>query len=473
MSMLGESTVKTRFCPSPTGLMHLGNLRTALFNVLYAQKEKGRCLLRIEDTDAERSDARYVDLIVADMHWAQLPWEEGLVQGGELGPYAQSERQAIYDDYYRRLLAAGQAYPCFCTESELALQRKLQRSRGEPPRYAGICRNLTEAEREEKIAAGCAATLRFMVPQGRSVVFEDLVKGEQSFQADDIGDFIIRRSDGTAAFLFCNAVDDALMAVSHVFRGEDHLTNTPRQLMVLEALGLGAPTYGHIALIVGSDRRPLSKRHGSCSVDDFRREGYLPAAIVNYMARLGHYYPDDHLMTVEEMAAAFSVDRLARAPAFFDVQQLQTYQKQAVAALDQRGFVLWAGEGVLSPVPAEQQADFIDTIQPNVLFPEEVAQWVSCLFSDTFALSPEVLGTLQEIMHADYVAVARDFMAIHPLDYGALTAHLKTTLGLKGKALFMPLRLLLTGESRGPELGRVLSLLGKAEVERRLSRVSI
>lgn len=267
-----EGDVKTRFCPSPTGLMHMGNVRTALFNALLAKSANGCFLLRIEDTDRERSDARYTKALMEDLLWLGLGWQEGPDHHQGNGPYHQSERQSIYDDYYQRLETAGVAYPCFCSEEELALQRKIQRSSGRPPRYPGTCRELTDAQREEKFAQGLKPTLRFAVPENEMIAFDDLVRGHQKFDSNDLGDFIIRRADGTPPFLFCNAVDDALMGVTHALRGEDHLTNTPRQLMVLDALGLTGPTYGHIALIVGPDGSPLSKRHGSRSIEELRGE---------------------------------------------------------------------------------------------------------------------------------------------------------------------------------------------------------
>ena len=255
--------LKTRFCPSPTGFLHLGNMRTALFNALFAKNQQGTFLLRIEDTDKTRSEERYTDALCADLKWLGLQWNEGPGCDSAAGPYWQSQRQTVYDTYYQQLEAGNWVYPCFCTEQQLALARKLHISSGKPPRYTGICRNLTPEMVQEKCAQGLKPTLRFRVPLDQETVFHDLVRGDQRCNHHDMGDFIIRRADGTPPFMYCNAIDDALMGVTHALRGEDHLTNTPRQIMILKALNLPIPTYGHISLIVGADGTPLSKRNGS------------------------------------------------------------------------------------------------------------------------------------------------------------------------------------------------------------------
>ncbi len=244
-----------RFAPSPTGSLHLGNARTALFNLVLARKLAGRFMLRIEDTDLERSAERFLGGLIEDLHWLGIRWDEGPDVGGAHAPYRQSERGATYRDFFARLERTGLTYPCFCSPLELDVSRRAQLAAGRPPRYAGTCQRLTPQERAAKAASGIRPTLRFAVPVGRRVEFDDFVHGPQHFATDDIGDFIVRRADGNAAFFFCNAVDDALMAVTHVLRGEDHLTNTPRQILLLEALSLRVPRYGHVALHHRSRRR--------------------------------------------------------------------------------------------------------------------------------------------------------------------------------------------------------------------------
>jgi len=256
----------TRFAPSPTGELHLGNARTALFNLLLARRAGGRFILRIEDTDAERSLESHMHSLLEDLHWLGIGWDAGPDREDALGPYRQSQRGALYAGYFAQLEERRAVYPCFCTPLELELSRRTQLAAGKPPRYAGICRELSAEERARRRGLGLSATLRFRVPGGARVEWDDLVHGPQSFATDDIGDFVVRRADGSAAFFFSNAVDDARMGVTLALRGEDHLANTPRQLLVLEALGLEAPAYGHVALLVGTDGAPLSKRHGATSV---------------------------------------------------------------------------------------------------------------------------------------------------------------------------------------------------------------
>ena len=274
MSLNNQTPVITRFAPSPTGSLHLGNARTALFCHLWARKTGGKFILRIEDTDAERSQVRFRDQLMADMRWLGLDWDEGPDVGGPSAPYSQSERGEFYQEMYAQLTSRDLAYPCYCTAEDLELSRKVQRMSGKPPRYAGTCRGLTAAQRTEREGRGLKPTLRFAVPGDLTIEFTDAVHGPQRFSSNDIGDFIIRREDGTPAFFFCNAVDDSAMGVTQVLRGDDHLTNTPRQIMLLEALGMRRPAYGHLGLLVGEDGAPLSKRHGSASAHEFRERGF-------------------------------------------------------------------------------------------------------------------------------------------------------------------------------------------------------
>ncbi|HLJ37839.1 MAG TPA: glutamate--tRNA ligase, partial [Steroidobacteraceae bacterium] len=276
--MASMSPPVTRFAPSPTGELHLGNVRTALFNLLLARHGGGRFLLRIEDTDAQRSLEAHTQSLLEELRWLGIEWDAGPDREDALGPYRQSQRTAHYAAYFAQLEKRGAVYSCFCTPLELEASRRAQLAAGRPPRYAGTCRELSAAERARRAAQGVAPTLRFRVPAGVQVTFEDLVHGPQSFATDDIGDFVVRRADGSAAFFFSNAVDDAAMGVTLVLRGEDHLANTPRQLLLLEALGLAPPAYGHLALLLGADGAPLSKRHGAASVREFRERGFLPQA---------------------------------------------------------------------------------------------------------------------------------------------------------------------------------------------------
>lgn len=461
------SSLKTRFCPSPTGLMHLGNARTALFNFLFAKGENGTFLLRIEDTDVERSKPEYDEALQYDLKWLGLDWQEGPNQNQDNGPYHQSKRQSIYNDYYQRLESSDQAYPCFCSQEELALARKIQRASGKPPRYPGTCRSLTQDEVQAKLDQGLEPTLRFRVPDNEVIRFNDLVRGEQQFQSNDIGDFIIRRANGTSPFMFCNAIDDALMGVTHVLRGEDHLTNTPRQVMILEALGLNIPTYGHISLIVAPDGSPLSKRSGSRGIGELREEGYLPSAIVNYLARLGHYYESDAFMALDNLAEQFKIESLSKSPAKFNVSQLDYWQKQAVEHLSDEALWQWLGEGLKVKIPEEKRDLFVETVKPNIQFPQDVEYWIYICNNEAITIDEKHHAILQEAGHA-YFDQALAAFEQHENDLGKILNHLKSELDIKGKALYQPLRIAITGIEHGPELAKLFQLLEPQQIKTRL-----
>lgn len=459
--------MKSRFCPSPTGLMHLGNARTALFNALLAEHTKGVFLLRIEDTDKVRSDEAYTHALMEDLHWLELHWHEGPEVGGEHGPYWQSQRQAIYDYYYDVLMKANLAYQCFCSEAQLALNRKVQQSSGKPPRYPGTCRHLTAEDIAAKKAKGLQPTLRFKVSAAKKIIFNDLVRGQQIFNSSDIGDFIIRRAEGTASFLFCNAIDDALMGVTHALRGEDHLANSPRQILLLEALNLKAPQYAHISMILGADGTLLSKRNGSRSVQELKNQGYLPLAIVNYLARLGHYYEQDNLMSLQELAKNFLVERLVRAPAKFDLDQLNRWQKEVVMQLDLKAVWQWLAPTIELMIPSDQIDSFVETIRPNILFPSDAKMWAYAIFSPQLEFDVDHLQILREAGKA-FFEVAIQAVDKFDTQFDKIASYVVEQTGFKGKKLFMPLRVALTGQPHGPDMSSLLQLMGKQSIQQRL-----
>ncbi len=458
--------IKTRFAPSPTGLMHLGNLRTALFNLLLARGPAGGCfVLRIEDTDRERSSAGAATALMQELRWLGLDWDAGPQCVGPGGPWWQSERAALYAELYPRLEQSREAYPCFCSDRELQYQRETQLAARQPPRYTGICRRLSDAEIRVRLGRGERPTLRFRVPAGRTIVYPDLVRGEQRAVTDEFGDFIIRRADGSAAFLFCNAVDDALMGITHVLRGEDHLANTPRQLLLLEALGLRAPWYGHLPMIVGGDGTPLAKRHGSRSVAALREAGYLPGALLNYLARLGHAYGDIGLQGIKELAYAFDVQRIGRAPARFDPQQLDYWQQQAVTEAPVAMLEVWL-DG--ARVPVEQRQRFVEILRANVRFPNEIQEWAERIYGSL----PPPDEPAREILRAAGVEFFETALRLVDEDEGLSLQRLRQATGLRGRSLFLPLRLALTGEPHGPELAELLMLISPQHLRERLCRAS-
>lgn len=468
MRAMTDSLVKTRFAPSPTGLLHLGNVRTALFNWLLAQRTEGVFLLRIEDTDAERSRAEFTAAVQTDLHWLGLDWQEGPGVGGAHAPYAQSQRAAIYETKAAALEAQGKVYPCFCSALELELARKAQSAAGRPPRYPGTCAQLTAEQVAAKRAQGLVPTWRFRIPADRSIEFDDLVRGSQRFASNDIGDFVIRRSDGSAAFFFSNAIDDGMMGVTHVLRGEDHLANTPRQILLLEALGLPVPHYGHIAMIVGAEGAPLSKRSGSLSVGELRESGYLPLGVLNYLARLGHHFADEGFMTRTQLASRFDVAHLGRSPARYDAAQLLHWQQQAIMHTDDAALWAWMGEATHALVPAGSCGDFIALVRGNVRFPGEAEQWAEVLFSDAMSIEESAFEQLDQT-EPDYFRHALDVLDTVGADYTDFMAALKTRTGVKGKALFMPLRAALTGTLHGPELAGVMRLMPVELIRKRLA----
>jgi glutamyl-tRNA synthetase len=456
---MSGNPVVTRFAPSPTGELHLGNARVALFNALLAAREGGRFLLRIEDTDATRSRPEHARQLQQDLSWLGLSWF------GE--PLYQSARAQIYDTQLARLTAAGLTYPCFCTQRELELARSAQLAAGKPPRYSGKCRGIGAAAAAARIAAGEPATLRFKVPGQGEIVFDDLVHGTRRFAHGEVGDFVLRRTDGSAAFFFSNAVDDALSGVTHVLRGDDHLSNTPRQLLILQALGLPAPRYGHQALITGADGARLSKRNGAQSLRELREQGFLPRALANHLFRLGHSTPRLELLTMAEMATAFDLSHLQRAPAHFDPAQLLGWQKDAVHRQNNDEACAWLGSRLPDSLGPGVRSAFLAAVLPNLVFPDDVRPWIDVAFGGEVSIDADSAAVIRAtdpglFRVAAAAATANDFAAIVTAARGAT--------GLKGSALFKPLRAALTGRLAGPELGPLLQAMPPGSAQRRLAR---
>lgn len=455
--------VVTRFAPSPTGELHLGNVRTALFNLLLARRTGGCYVLRIEDTDAARTTEAHVDGLVADLRWLGLDWDEGMGVDGAHGPYRQRDRGTVYGPLLDRLLQQDRAYPCYCSSAELELSRRAQLAAGRPPRYAGTCAQLDAAARAARSASGARAALRFRIPAGRMLQFDDLVHGPQHVDTALIGDFVIRREDGTPAFFFANAVDDSLMQVTHVLRGEDHLANTPRQLLVLEALGLRAPRYGHLPLLTGADGAPLSKRNGAQSVRELRESGYGALAICNQLFRLGHSCADNSTMTLAGMAEQFELKHLQRASAHFDPVQLRHWQSLWVRSLSPQQAQDWLAPFLPAELAPAQRAAVVAALLPNIVAAGDVAEWL-----------PVVLGGELQWESDARVAVERAGAEFFRAVTGALTdeeaqlASLRAASGRKGAEFFAPLRAALTGRLHGPELAPLLKAMPPALVRSRL-----
>ncbi len=467
------TTQRVRFAPSPTGHLHVGNARTALFNWLLARGQGGTFILRIEDTDAERSTAASEASILEDLRWLGLDWDEGPDAGGAYGPYRQSERLELYRSYAEDLLTRGRAYRCFCTPEQLEQERQAALAASQPPKYSGRCRALPAEEVARRLAAGEAAAIRFAVPVDRDVTFSDIVRGEVTFNTAVIGDPVIVRSDGRPAYNFAVIIDDALMKVTCVIRGEDHISNTPRQVLLYEAFGFPPPSFAHLSLVMGPDHAPLSKRHGATSVSEFREKGILPEALVNYLALLG-WSPGEgeELLPATELARRFDLGKVSHSAAVFDTDKLawmnRHYLKAAepsrVAALAMPSFVR---AGVCTADTPAARA-FVESVLPMALGSvdrvDEVVERVGALFQWDEAqamaeLAAEADGAKIAVALAEVLA---DAGTLTRESFRAAAGRVKDLTGCKGKALFHPIRVILTGQASGPELDLALPAIDRA-----------
>ena len=466
--------MRVRFAPSPTGQLHVGNARTALFNWLLARGHDGTLILRIEDTDAERSTKESEDSILQDLRWLGLEWDEGPDVGGASGPYRQSERLHLYTSYANELLAVGHAYYCFCPPQKPEDERRKDLAAGRPPKYRGTCRNIPPDEAKRRLEAGERAVVRFRVPEHIDVAFQDMVRGDVTFSTDVIGDPVLVRSDGRPAYNFAVVVDDALMEVTHVIRGEDHISNTPRQILLYRALGFGPPRFAHLSLVLGPDHTPLSKRHGATSVAEFRARGYLPEALTNYLALIG-WSPrsgggvepqDAELMPLDEMARRFAIEDVGHSAGVFDPEKLawmnRHYMKVAAPAriaaesaryFLTRGFLKRRSDAALA---------YLESVLPMAVGSvdrlEEIPDRLAFLFQYDAVqalANPAVSGVLHEAGARGVIAALGETIEGPLLDrdaFRAAASRVKDKTGQKGKALFHPIRVALTGESGGPEL---------------------
>lgn len=469
--------VRTRFAPSPTGLLHLGNARTALFCYLFAKQNKGAFVLRIEDTDQERLLEGSEKKILEDLRWLGLDWDEGPDVGGPLGPYRCSERYDIYKDFLKKTKAAAGVYRCFCTPERLEQDRKLLSSQGKPLTYVGRCRSISEEESDQR-AQKEAFVWRMRVDENADPIkIKDVIRGEVKMAPNLIGDFVIFRSSGIPVFLFANAVDDGLMEMSHVIRGEDHLSNTFRQVLIYRALGFQEPIFVHLPMIGDSDGGKLSKRGGSLSIEALRESGYLPDALTNYLALLG-WSPGDTAQTgekfkKEELIKIFSLERVHKGRALFDPQKLDHLNGEHLRDL--------SDEELARLVPPRDKR-FEDLWKDAIQLVRHEATTLNDLHKiETFLIAPdytksevakEVLANTQS---QTALAKGLERFTVKRQEVEDVETALKTSikevgkeLGIKGKALFFPFRIALTGTDAGPELIPLAKLLGVEEVQRRL-----
>ena len=466
------SKYKSRFCPSPTGFLHLGNLRTALLNVLLALQSKGTFLLRIEDTDLERSEKRYAEAVCDDLEWMELNWQEGPRVGGSQVPYFQSERNNIYESFYEKLLTEDLIYPCFMSEEELKVIRRNQMAAGQPPRYNGAWTNASKEEVDKEIAKGSKPVYRVRIPKDKVITFTDLVKGEQRFSGSDLDDFIIKKQDSSPTFMFANAIDDSLMGINVVLRGDDHLSNTPRQIALLQALDLAIPEFIHVALFTGDDGSPLSKRNGSLSVQELREAGYFPKAVANYLSRVGHTIGDNELRSLEELSAVFNIDNISNSPSKFDIDQLRFWQKKVVESESTSNLLDWLKPYLENDMPEDVDlGQFVELIRENILFPKDAIEFLESLFIHPLASDEKVSFIIKET-GSDFFNIAKILVKENWGDWPQTMKEIGSKSGNKGKDLFMPIRAAITGHLSGPELDQVTELLGLERVVNRLEEAS-
>ncbi len=467
--------VRVRFAPSPTGPLHIGGARSALFNYLFARRQGGDFIVRVEDTDRERSSLASEENIKDSLRWLGIQWNEGIDIGGPYAPYRQMERLDTYNQAAQTLLEQGYAYHCYCSEEEIEAQRQELAAQGQTPRYLGNCRNLTPEQRTAYEAEGRRPVIRFRVPEHQELTIEDGVRGRVTFSTDEIGgDFVIVKSDGIPTYNFAVVCDDHLMQISHVIRGEEHLSNTPRQLLIYQALGWELPQFAHISLILGEDRSKMSKRHGSVSVVNYQQGGYLPEALVNFLALLG-WSPEgeEEIVTLAHVEATFSLDRVSKSPAVFDMQKLRWLNGQYLHQLPLESIAAgirpyvgeaWQGERLL--LLAQTLANHLETFG-------DVTQYLPLVTgTDLPPLTEEAAQVMVGEQVPALVALFRqkveELVEVTPEAVKKAIKVCGKELGIKGAGLFMPLRIALTGSQHGPDIDRLAALMGKETLLARL-----
>ncbi|KAG1359027.1 glutamate--tRNA ligase, chloroplastic/mitochondrial [Cocos nucifera] len=476
-----DGEVRVRFAPSPTGNLHVGGARTALFNYLFARSKGGKFVLRIEDTDLERSTRKSEEAMLNDLSWLGLDWDEGPGVGGDYGPYRQSERNSLYKQYAEKLLNSGAVYRCFCSNEELEQMKETAKQMQLPPVYMGKWATASDEEIEQELAKGTPYTYRFRVPKEGTLKINDLIRGEVGWSLDTLGDFVIMRSNGQPVYNFCVTVDDATMRISHVIRAEEHLPNTLRQALIYKALGFPMPSFAHVSLILAPDRSKLSKRHGATSVGQFREMGYLPQAMVNYLALLGWGDgTENEFFTIDQLVEKFSINRVNKSGAIFDSTKLRWMNGQHLRALPSEKLVeifgdRWKGTGILLESKSKFVEDATELLKDGIDLVTDADAALLNLLSyplDSTLASVECKPVVQDKLSE----VAASLISAY--DSGELREALEEghagwqkwvksfgkLLKRKGRSLFMPIRLLLTGKLHGPDMGASIVLIYKAGI---------
>ncbi len=481
--------VRTRYAPSPTGYLHIGGAWMAFFNWLFARSQAGTFILRIEDTDRSRSTEEYERAILDDFRWLGLDWDEGPDVGGPAGPYRQTERSPLYRQYAEELLARGAAYHCYCTPEELAAERKRAEAEKRSYRYSGRCRRLTPEDRARFVSAGRRPTIRLRIPDdGQPIVINDLVRGRVEFDPEHLDDHIIVRADGSPLYNFANVVDDHAMAISHIIRGIEHLSNTPKQWVMYRALGWDPPYVAHLSNILGSDHKKLSKRTGDTAVRDYKKEGFLPEALLNFFALMA-WYPEENreIYSVQDLIAKFRIEDLGKASPIFDLAKLTWMNgvyMRALLAKDPERVVTLCQEilkdaGILhEPITPETRiyiARVVEVLGDRLRVARDILAYGDFFFTDGVTYEPDavqkyfsrkdVATTLAQLR--ERVARAQRF---DPAAVEAMVRDLAGELGIESREIIHPVRVAVTGKTAGPGLFELMALLGRERVLKRLDR---
>ena len=474
------SEVRVRFAPSPTGNLHAGNVRTALLNWIFAKQQNGVLILRIEDTDQDRHVIDSEEGIVNDLNWLGIKWSEGPDIGGDFGPYRQSDRSKIHGEYAERLLREGKAYKCYCSEDELKKEREETLAKGLPPKYNGKCRDLSAEEENKKISEGIKPVLRFEVRDGE-VSFVDLIKGEISWKLSNIGDFIILRSNGMPSYNFAVVIDDALMKISHVIRGEGHVSNTPRQLLIYEALGFMVPKFAHTPTILNKEKKTLSKRNGALSIRRYREEGYIPEALVNYLSLLSWSSKSgDELLSKERIISEFSFSRMSSSAAVFDDDKLLWMNGQYIRALTSKELLNLSlpilEKSGYQTENFETTSLIVEAVQGNLTKMSDLPQYVEVFYKTE--VEPDGAAEMELIkrdeskqVFSGFINSIEDYEEISAEGFKEIMKNVQNDTGIKGKDLWMPIRIAITGQSHGPELPMLIEYFGKEKVVARINKV--
>lgn len=483
---MANTAPRVRFAPSPTGHLHIGGARTALFNYLFARHTGGSVVLRVEDTDRERSTSEAVRHIIDGLRWLKLDWDEGPEIGGTHGPYFQTERLDIYAKYAAQLLGDGKAYRCFCTPTELAAKREAAQKAGQPPKYDKSCREMP-ADEAGRRATGEACVIRFAMPEAGEIVIDDIVKGEVKFQAGLLDDFVIMKSDGMPTYNFAAVVDDYLMEITHVIRGDDHISNTPRQILLYEALGFRPlPKFAHMSMTLGPDGARLSKRHGATSVMEYKEQGYLPDAVANYIALLG-WSPGStqEIFSHDELVAEFTLERVGRSANIFDTEKLlwlngEYIRKTPLTELLELVRPYLTEAGFISETMDPDQAAYAEAVvaleQERLKLLPEIVDATRFFFTDDFSYDEAAWQKIMTQEHVgEYLADLKGKLAaIEPFNAETIETLLRAQAeerGIKTAQVFHPLRVSVSGRMQGPSLFHMVEVLGRDRVVARVERV--